>query len=220
MNDQPDPHETAYDLIRRFGGRATTQAARRAADHLAAGRMPLSVSWLRIAKLVDTLQSVEFGNTFSRLRPDERDALLAGARRRTYEPGAMILEQGQAYAKTLGVVAEGRVRVLRRLNVRASYRVDKESGRVAGQRSGAEAPETRVELARLGEGAIFGELSFLDQDQISADVVAETTAAIQFIDGDEIAGFMARDAGFAGRFYQSLALTLSRRVRATNKMIV
>lgn len=76
-----------------------------------------------------------------------------------------------------------------------------------------------TELARLGPGSIFGEMSFLDNAPVSASVVADGVVGILKITSDIMENLLTEDSGFGTRFYNSLALTLSRRLRATNKLL-
>jgi CRP/FNR family transcriptional regulator, cyclic AMP receptor protein len=74
-------------------------------------------------------------------------------------------------------------------------------------------------LARLPSGCVFGELSFLDGDTVSADVITEGMVEVLRLDKDDLEDLAKTDQGFGLRFFQSLALTLSRRVRNTNYVV-
>ena len=73
-----------------------------------------------------------------------------------------------------------------------------------------------TEIARLGVGAVFGEMSFIDLEGASASVIAEGEAEVLFIDGRQINNLFATITGFEGRFFRSLSNILSRRLRVTN----
>jgi CRP-like cAMP-binding protein len=75
-------------------------------------------------------------------------------------------------------------------------------------------------LARLGPGSVLGEMSFLDQSGASASVAADGKVEILFVESKDLAQLLEADQGFAARFYHSLATTLSRRLRATNELIL
>jgi len=75
------------------------------------------------------------------------------------------------------------------------------------------------ELARLTEGALFGEMSFLDGLPASATVSAVTKVELALISRQQLAAHFERDGGFAARFFESLATTLALRLRAANRRI-
>ncbi len=78
------------------------------------------------------------------------------------------------------------------------------------------ADQTPQLLARLSGSAVFGEMSFLDGDAVSADVVAEGTAELLRLERDDLELLVRADKMFGLRFYHSLAVTLSQRIRITN----
>jgi len=77
----------------------------------------------------------------------------------------------------------------------------------------------KMEIPRLGLGAICGEMSFIDQEGASASVIAEGDVEVLFMDGVQISNLFETIAGFEGRFFRSLANILSRRLRATNSKL-
>ena len=81
-------------------------------------------------------------------------------------------------------------------------------------------PGTRVQLARLGPGAVFGEMAYLERSFASADVIADEDVELLCIDGSDLDALIKVDPGFGSRFYQSLAVTLAHRVRATSRRVV
>jgi CRP-like cAMP-binding protein len=76
-----------------------------------------------------------------------------------------------------------------------------------------------IELARLSSGSIFGEMSFLDGANVSASVIAEGHIELVRVANSDLKNLMDEDSRFASHFYQSLAVTLTRRLRATNKIV-
>ncbi len=153
---------------------------------------------------------------FERLRARERNALFAGAANRTFESGQKLIVQGKTQS-AIYVIEAGEVRIERRLRVRAKYVVDKGKVRVERSIDGEEGSYTNVEIARLGAGAILGEMSFLDGSPVSANVVAVGTVKALCIEGKAIKQAMKKDPSFAGRFYHSLAEILVKRLRTTSK---
>jgi CRP-like cAMP-binding protein len=143
----------------------------------------------------DDLQRRVFAGTLNRLSVENWHELLWRARVREYKYNDLLFKQGQV-ADKLYVVTDGEVRI----------------GRTDHQRS--------AHLARLGPGSVLGEMSFLDQSGASATVAADGKVEILFAESKDLAQLLESDQGFAARFYHSLATTLSRRLRATNELIL
>jgi CRP/FNR family cyclic AMP-dependent transcriptional regulator len=74
-------------------------------------------------------------------------------------------------------------------------------------------------LAEIGVANIFGEMSFLEKSKISASVIAESHVVVLKIPGVGLQALIAEDVEFGQRFYRSVAVTLSRRLRATNNLV-
>lgn len=70
-------------------------------------------------------------------------------------------------------------------------------------------------VATLGSGEMIGELSFVDSAPPSATVTAETACEILDVDKTVLAAQLARNEGFARRFYQAIAMFLADRLRGT-----
>lgn len=70
-----------------------------------------------------------------------------------------------------------------------------------------------IAVARRGPGEVFGEMAFVESDSASASVIADDDVQVAVIDGADIQALLASVPGLATRFYQSLALTLSQRLR-------
>ena len=153
--------------------------------------------------------------SFQKLTGQQRSALFKGAVRLTFGPGDVIIRQGETQ-DSIYVMDSGQVRVERRLRVRAKYMI--EDGELRVQRSTGPQDETytNVEIARLGEGSVFGEMSYLDPLPVSANVIAEGEVAVLRIDAKTIDRLMKEDPAFAAAFYHSLATTLARRLRVTS----
>ena len=81
------------------------------------------------------------------------------------------------------------------------------------------ASDTTTVLARLSGSSVFGEMSFLDGDIVSADVVAEGTVELLRLGKDDLDILVESDKMFGLRFYHSLAITLSQRIRVTNTKV-
>ena len=154
-----------------------------------------------------------FNTTFSKLSRVERQSLVDTGERRRFKPGQVIIKQG-TQLKGVYVIIDGEVRVEHGFNVMRNAKVKGPDGkerveRVPGRLS--------VEVTRLGRGAIFGEMSFIDDALTSASVSAIDEVATVFIDAGTVHGMLDKDPGFAARFYHSLAIVLSKRLREANK---
>lgn len=132
--------------------------------------------------------------TFDKLTSDDWSMLLELGSREHYEHGTPIVTEGE---RDIGVsfVAEGEVRIERGTGDKA------------------------IDIARLANGSVFGEMSFLDKAGASASVVAEGSVDVIRVKNEDIEELIEADRAFGIRFYHSLAITLSRRLRATNRIV-
>jgi CRP-like cAMP-binding protein len=137
------------------------------------------------------------GLVFHKLDAADWQNLFANGQTRTYRDGEYICREGDE-GDSLFFVADGEVRVL---------------ARTLG---GSGAP---FELARLATGSVFGEMSFLDRAKISATVAAYGQVEIVRLYTKDIDRLIADDPDFGLRFYRSLAVTLSRRLRSANRLV-
>jgi len=71
------------------------------------------------------------------------------------------------------------------------------------------------QIATLHAGEIVGELSFVDHQPPSATVIALTDAWLLSISREILSVRLAKDNAFAARFYRSIAMFLSDRLRVT-----
>jgi len=71
------------------------------------------------------------------------------------------------------------------------------------------------EIARLGNGEVVGEMSFVDARRPSATVKAIEHSVVWSIPRSQLAAKLAQDLSFSSHFYQSLAVFLSDRLRST-----
>ena len=76
-----------------------------------------------------------------------------------------------------------------------------------------------IVIASLGKGDVFGEMSFLEGVPASASVIAEEVSQALAIKGTKLQALLQSEPGLAIRFYQSLTVTLSRRLRETSSML-
>lgn len=80
-------------------------------------------------------------------------------------------------------------------------------------------PATGREIAKLGAGEIVGEMSFVDSRPASASVLAVESSSVFAIDRARLLDKIEHDEGFAARFYRSLAVFLSNRLRRTVSLL-
>ncbi len=126
--------------------------------------------------------------TFHLLSDSDWQQLLNKARRQSFRKDDVLIEEG-SQQKILYILRSGYVRVDRNHD---------------GQ---------LLTYARLGPGELFGEMSFLEQADASASVIAEEDVEVDAIDGPYLTSLLASEPGFSARFYNSLAVTLSHRLR-------
>ncbi|HEY6308943.1 MAG TPA: cyclic nucleotide-binding domain-containing protein [Candidatus Angelobacter sp.] len=74
-------------------------------------------------------------------------------------------------------------------------------------------------IAKLKAGDICGEMAFLESSAASASVIAETETEADFLDLGEIERIFALYPHLQARFYRSLALLLSQRLRSTSSRL-
>ena len=129
-------------------------------------------------------------DVFQFLTTDDLRLLAERARRVRYAIGDVVLREG---AETPGifVLRSGQVRVEKR-------------------KSGPAQP-----VALLGPGEVFGEVSFIDNRPASATVISVEASEVDLLNKADIIALLASVPGFSSRFYQSLALKLSERLRTT-----
>lgn len=113
------------------------------------------------------------------------------ATRRQYQKDAVVLSEG-AESRILHFVQSGHMQVVRDFH------------------------GLQLTVARLGPGEVFGEMSFLERAPAMASIVAEDRAEVLSLAEAEIESLFASVPGLALRLYQSLAITLSRRLRRSS----
>jgi CRP/FNR family transcriptional regulator, cyclic AMP receptor protein len=73
-----------------------------------------------------------------------------------------------------------------------------------------------IMLAKIGAGQICGEIAFLENCLSSASVIAESEMEVDAIDGAELHRIFRMFPHVGSRFYHSLAVLLSKRLRETS----
>jgi CRP-like cAMP-binding protein len=74
-------------------------------------------------------------------------------------------------------------------------------------------------IAKLAPGDICGEMAFIESNAASASVVAETETEVDVLELHALAEVFTNHAHLEARFYKSLALLLSHRLRATSMQL-
>jgi CRP/FNR family transcriptional regulator, cyclic AMP receptor protein len=123
---------------------------------------------------------------FGQLTDSDVEWLAKHGRRKRLPKSSVLITQGVA-VETLYIVLEGELKVLQ----------------------GA----AKREIARLGEGEIAGEMSFIDARPPSATVSAATDVVVYTIPTKALGEALHQNTGFAARFYKSVATFLSDRLR-------
>jgi extracellular factor (EF) 3-hydroxypalmitic acid methyl ester biosynthesis protein len=135
-----------------------------------------------------------FRKTFRQLTDADIDALAAVAVRRAFDRDATIIEPGQQHPGIL-VVASGFADVQR-----------------------AEGAQ-RIIVAQLGPGEILGDMSFVEKRGATERVVAASDVTVDVVSEEALETLLTSDSGFSVRFYRSLALILTSRLRETTQRL-
>jgi CRP-like cAMP-binding protein len=131
---------------------------------------------------------------FPYLSEQEERALLEKGGLSRFSPNAFILREGDHHT-ALYVIRSGRVRVEKR---------------------SAGFP---LELAQLGPGEMFGELSFIDGSAANADIVANDAVETYVLDAQMLEPLLKKYPSIYGRLFRSLAAVLARRLRETASLV-
>lgn len=133
-------------------------------------------------------------NPFKFLRDAEWATLKASAKAQRFAEGDVLLTAGTR-PRGITVVEEGTVAVRR-------------------DSSGFD-----LTVAELDAGAVFGEMSFIESIPAEVSLVALTDVRTMFIDHAQVQAIIRDNPAFYGRFFQSLAFILSRRLREMTSAI-
>lgn len=123
---------------------------------------------------------------FGQLRDTDVEWLARNGRRRRLPAGSVLIHEGVS-VDTLYIVLEGQLAVFQGENSR--------------------------EVARLSVGELVGEMSFIEARPPSATVRAATDVVVYVIAKQKLQAHLDSSEGFAARFYKSVAMFLSDRVR-------
>lgn len=109
----------------------------------------------------------------------------------SYRDGETILEKG-SQRRAIFIVEKGTIRI------------ERSPGAV---------------IARRGQGAVFGEMAFLENSGASASVVADGPVDVSVIEEAHLNALLSSVSGLATRFYQTLAVTLAHRLREASDWV-
>jgi len=131
---------------------------------------------------------------FTGLDEDERQILSGAGSLGTVEPGSILITMG-AINHALFVVISGSVSV---------------------ERTDLTPP---VELARLGSGAVLGEMSFVDGSVTSATVRTVENSEIFELGFDQLRRILQERPALAAKVWHNFAVELKHRVDRTNDLV-
>ncbi len=129
---------------------------------------------------------------FGQLNDDDVEWMTTAGRKRFVAGGEALIRQGVP-VDALSILLEGRLAVLLGAQER--------------------------EIARLNAGEIVGEMSFVDARPPSATVKALESSTVLALSKTLLTDKLARDMGFAARFFRALAIYLSTTVRERHRML-
>ena len=134
---------------------------------------------------------------FPKLTDEERDWLVANAETLNYNSGDTIIAEGEVVDSLL-LIKSGFLRVTR-------IYLDEICAEFAGP---------------LGPGEVIGEMSLMDGKGASANIVADGPAEILTVPKAILLEKLNSDVSFAARFYESLFLDVTRKLRSTNQRVM
>jgi CRP/FNR family cyclic AMP-dependent transcriptional regulator len=123
------------------------------------------------------------------LSDNDIEWMIDNGKKQTINQGDFLVKQGEAI-ESIFIVLSGSFRIFNEQN-----------------------PE--MNIAQIGSGEIIGEMSFLDERPPSVSVVATGISSVYSISLERMKQFMEVDTRFAARFYYSIGLFLSDRLRKT-----
>ncbi|MGM3305546.1 cyclic nucleotide-binding domain-containing protein [Anabaena sp. WFMT] len=115
--------------------------------------------------------------------------------------GDILIKEG-SYIHNLFIILEGTLSVF------------------VSQQSEADRENPDQEIARITQGEIVGEISFLDKLPTSATVKSFENSVVLSLSWQQLSSKLNYDLGFASRFYQSLCILLAERMRKITFLLV
>jgi CRP/FNR family cyclic AMP-dependent transcriptional regulator len=130
---------------------------------------------------------------FKDLSEDEIKIIEQAVTNESYGPGEEVFSQG-ARANDLFLIQSGTVKIHQLAD-----------------------SDDSVEITRIGAGAHFGEMSFLDGEVRSASATSLEQTDLIKINYDKLSEIMIEHPGMAAHFYRQFAIFLCGRMRVTTK---
>lgn len=134
---------------------------------------------------------------FPKLSEEERDWLVSSSETLHFGSGDTVIAEGTTIDSLL-LIKSGFLRVTR-------IYLDEICAEFAGP---------------LGPGEVIGEMSLMDGKGASASLVADGPAEILSVPKDVLLERLTGDIGFAARFYESLFLDVTRKLRSTKQRVM
>jgi CRP-like cAMP-binding protein len=129
---------------------------------------------------------------FQLLNFDETTAMAGLFRKESRKAGELIIEEG-ALGQALYIIEKGKVKVMKT-----------EDGQ-------------EEEIAVLGRGELFGEMSLIENELTSASVVAQEDVTLLVVKRGDLEALMEQDKNIALKVFKTFCLTLSDRLRRTSE---
>ncbi len=134
---------------------------------------------------------------FPKLNEEERDWLVSKGETASYNSGDVVIKEGTVVDSLL-LIKSGNLRVTR-------VYLDEICAEFAGP---------------LGAGEVIGEMSLMDRKGASAALIADGPTEILSVPKDILFNKLNADDSFAARFYESLFLDVTRKLRSTNQRVM
>ncbi|MBO6520916.1 MAG: cyclic nucleotide-binding domain-containing protein [Rhodospirillales bacterium] len=140
---------------------------------------------------------MNLSGAFPKLTDEEHAWLVSSAETLTYGSGDAVISEGDVIESLL-IIKSGFLRVTR-------VYLDEICAEFAGP---------------LGPGEVIGEMSLMDRKGASANLIADGSAEILSIPKRILFEKLENDVSFAARFYESLFLDVTRKLRSTNQRVM
>jgi CRP-like cAMP-binding protein len=143
--------------------------------------------------LVDVLHKIPL---FNKLNKHELKIVSKFAYERSYEPEEFVFQAGQPGA-AMFMIKEGEISIVKKNN-----------------------ENEFVEIARLKEGEVFGELALLDSSPRSAGALALTHVKAIAIFREDLNNLLETHPDIGGRIMQYLAIITGKRLKETTNLLI
>ena len=142
-----------------------------------------------------SLQTLAQAPLFEGFTPSELSRVVSYMKEESYARGQVMIWEGQAH-RSLFILLEGRAVVTKVVR-----------------------GEVESVLARLEQGAHFGELSLIDNRPASGNVTAETACRVGTVPWELLQRLQSHDPALFGKLAWSMLQDLARKLRVTNRKV-